>query len=93
MVRVLSISEKFPKLSDAKLKDSIIIGSQIREIINDDLFEHLLMETEKSGWVLFKVVCLNFLGNIKAKNYKELVEDLLNAFQLWFVIRHCRFIF
>jgi hypothetical protein len=27
------------------------------------------------------MVCLNFLGNIKAKNYKELVKDLLNAFQ------------
>jgi len=31
---------------------------------------------------LFKVVCLNFLGNIKAKNYKEFVTDLLNAFQI-----------
>jgi len=26
-------------------------------------------------------VCLNFLGNIKAENHKELVEDLLNANQ------------
>jgi len=28
-----------------------------------------------------QVVCLNFLGNIKAKNYGELVEDKLNAYQ------------
>jgi hypothetical protein len=27
------------------------------------------------------VVCLNFLGNVKAKNYRELVEDKLNAYQ------------
>jgi hypothetical protein len=26
-------------------------------------------------------VCLNFLGNVKAENYKELVEDVLNAYQ------------
>jgi hypothetical protein len=26
-------------------------------------------------------VCLNFLGNVKAENYKELFEDLLNAYQ------------
>jgi hypothetical protein len=26
-------------------------------------------------------LCLNFLGNVKTENYKELVEDLLNAYQ------------
>ena len=30
---------------------------------------------------MFKVVFLHFLGNIQAENYKELVEDLLNAYQ------------
>jgi hypothetical protein len=35
------------------------------------------METEKSAWLTFKAVCLNFLGNVKAENY----EDLLNAYQ------------
>jgi hypothetical protein len=30
---------------------------------------------------MFKAVCHNILGNIKAENYKELVEDLLNAYQ------------
>jgi hypothetical protein len=74
-----SVTEQFPKLSDVKLKH-IFIGVQIREIIND-LSEHLLTETEKSARLTFKVVCLNFLGNVKAKNYTELVEDLLEAYQ------------
>ena len=73
--------EKFPKLSDAKLKERIFIGLQICEIINDDLSEHLLTETEKSAWLTFRAVCLNFLGNIKAENYNELVENKLNAYQ------------
>ena len=30
---------------------------------------------------MFKEVCLHFLGNVKAKSYKELVEDKLNAYQ------------
>jgi hypothetical protein len=82
MVRVVEyLREKFPKLSDAKLKEGIFIGPQIRGIINDDLFVHLLMEAEKSAWLMFKVVCLNFFGNVKAKNYKQLVEDVLNAYQ------------
>ena len=71
--------DKFPKLSDAKLKEAIFIWPQIRGIIKDDLFVHLLTETEKSAWLTFKAVCLNFLGNVKAENYKDLLEDLLNA--------------
>jgi len=73
------LREKFTKFSEAKLKEGIFIEPQVREIINDDLCEHLLTETEKSAWLTFKAVCLNFLGNLKSENYKELVEDLLNA--------------
>ena len=75
------LREKFPKLSDAKLKEGIFIGQQFREIISDDQFEHLLTETEKFAWVTFKAVCLNFLGNVKVENYKEVLEDLLKAHQ------------
>jgi hypothetical protein len=59
------LKEKFPKLSDAKLKDVIFIGPHIPYIINDDLYEHLLT----SEWITFKAGCLNFLGNVKAQNY------------------------
>jgi hypothetical protein len=64
------------KLSDAKLKQGIFIGQQIPGIINDDLFVHLLTVTEKSACLTFKAVCLNFLGNVKAENYKELVKRI-----------------
>ena len=50
--------------------------------MKSDLFEYLLTETGTSAWLIFKVICLNFLGNIKAENYKELVKDLLNAYQI-----------
>jgi hypothetical protein len=39
------------------------------------------MEIEKFAWLTFKAACPNFLGNVKAKNYKELAENLLNAYQ------------
>jgi hypothetical protein len=45
------------------------------------MIEHLLTETEKSARLTFNAVFLNFLGNVKAENYKEFVEDLLNAYQ------------
>jgi len=78
MVRVLSIEKKYPKLSDANLKYDIVVWPQIRKIINDYLFEHMLKETGKSAWLTFKAVYLNFLGNLQVENYKELVKDLLN---------------
>jgi hypothetical protein len=67
--------EIFPKLCDAKLKEGIFFESQILEIIND-LFEHLLLENEKSAWLTFKAVGLNFFGNVTAENYKKSFEDL-----------------
>ena len=50
-----------------------------QKFVKSAIFEHLLMETQKSTWLMFKVVCLNFLGNVKADNYKKLVGELLNA--------------
>jgi hypothetical protein len=75
------LTDKLPKLSDATLKEDIFIGHQIRGIIDDDLFVNLLKQTEQSAWLRFKAVCLNFIGNVKAENYKKLVEDLLNAYR------------
>jgi hypothetical protein len=75
------LRETFPNLSDAKLKEDIFSGSQIREIIDDDLSELLMVESEKSAWLTFKAFCLSFFGNVKAENYKEIVEELLNACQ------------
>jgi len=40
-----------------------------------------LTETEKSAWLTFNAVFLNFFGNVKAENYKKLVQILLNAYQ------------
>jgi hypothetical protein len=75
------LEKKYPKLNEAKLKYGFFFGPQIRKVINDYLFEHLLAETEKYAWLTFKAVFLNFLGNLQAENYKELVEDLLNLYQ------------
>jgi hypothetical protein len=75
------LREKLLKLSDNKLKYSIFFGPQIREINDGDLIEHLLTESEKFLWLTFIAVSLNLLGNVKAENYKELVEDLLKAYQ------------
>ena len=68
--------EKFPRLSEAKLKEGIFIGPQIRDIIKDEFFDKLLQGNEKAAWDSFKFVVKGFLGNRRAQNYEELVNNL-----------------
>lgn len=36
---------------------------------------------QKKSWLTFKVVVFGFLGNNKAKNYQELVKNILRNFK------------
>jgi len=60
--------EKWPRLSEAKLKEGIFIGPQIRGIIKDEYFDSLLQDDEKAAWDSFKFVVKVFLGNRRAQN-------------------------
>lgn len=77
----LYLKSKFPKVSDAKLKEGIFIGPQIRSLIADEHFEGLLNPLEKAAWQSFKSLCSNFLGNHKAENYRDIVADLLHSYK------------
>jgi hypothetical protein len=46
--------EKFARLSEAKLKEGIFIGPQIRDIIKDEYFDNLFQGDEKPAWDSFK---------------------------------------
>lgn len=72
---------KFPQISDAKISEGIFIGPQIRKMMRDSDFPRTMTQTELSAWGSFKLLCDNFLGNHKAENYKDLVENLLDTFQ------------
>ena len=41
--------EKFPRLSEAKSKESVFIGPQIRDIIKDEFFDKVLQGNEKAA--------------------------------------------
>jgi len=44
------LQEKFPWLSEAKLKEGIFTGPQIRELIKDEYFDTLFQGDEKAAW-------------------------------------------
>jgi len=62
------VRNKFPNVSDAKIKEGIFIGPQIRELIQDKQFDEDLNETGRNAWLSFKRICKDFLGNHKAAN-------------------------
>ena len=44
------VMNKFPNVSDAKIKEGIFIGPQIRELMQDEQFDEGLNETERNAW-------------------------------------------
>jgi hypothetical protein len=50
------------------------VGSQIRKLFRGNMFNNLLQDGEKKAWGAFRLVPPNFLGNITAENYKELIK-------------------
>jgi hypothetical protein len=72
---------KFPKISDAKIKEGIFVGPQIREVLRDTEFVPTLEVKELRAWKAFTQICANFLGNFRADNSALIVQELLDAYQ------------
>ena len=54
------LKEKFPSVSNSKIKEGISVGGQIRALIRDGNFKALLSQIEKSSWKSFKSAVKNF---------------------------------
>lgn len=75
------LRQMFPRITDAKIKEGIFVGPQIRHVMSDERFEDLLLGPEKIAWKAFKDVVDNFLGNYRAPHYIQLVDKLLKAYK------------
>jgi len=56
------------------------VGPQILKLFRDDMFNNVLQGDEKKAWDAFSLASANFLGNIRAENNKELIEDMLSLY-------------
>ena len=74
------LAEKFPSLSQAKIKEGVFIGPQIRKIVLDETFITHLKRKEKLAFESFKKVCINFLGKHQSEDYVQVVNDLLSSY-------------
>ncbi|UYV81699.1 hypothetical protein LAZ67_20002036 [Cordylochernes scorpioides] len=59
------LKQKFSSISEAKIKEGIFVGPQIRELQQDGNFQNSLNEVEAAAWNSFRNVCKNFLGSVK----------------------------
>lgn len=75
------LQKKFPRISDAKIKEGIFVGPQIRELFNDEQFEENLNLVELRAWDAFKDVTKHFLGNEKSHDYAQRVDILLQSYK------------
>jgi len=75
------VRNKVSNVGDAKIKEGIFIGPQIRELMQDKQFDEDLNETERNAWLSFKRICKDFLGNHKAENHQDVVQDLLTSYK------------
>ncbi|UYV75446.1 hypothetical protein LAZ67_13000301 [Cordylochernes scorpioides] len=75
------LKQKFYSISEAKIKEGIFVGPQIRELQQDGNFQNSLNEVEAAAWNSFRNVCKNFLGSVKVENYRDIVNDLLLSYK------------
>ena len=55
------LKSKFSKHSEAKIKEGVFIGPQIRELMQDSEFEECLSSEKRRAWLSVKNVIRNFL--------------------------------
>jgi len=72
----------FPSVSDAKIKEGLFIGPQIRELMQDKQFDEDLNETERNAWLSFKRIRKECLGNHKTANYQDVVQVMLTSYNV-----------
>lgn len=66
-------------MSEAKLKEGIFVGPQIPKILLVENVDRVQQGMKRTAWKTFKSIATNFQGNGRAKNYRKLAEDLLEA--------------
>ena len=72
----------FPHRSIAKIKEGGFVGPEIRKFMLNEEFDKMLNTNELEAWKCFKQIFLKFIGSHKAKNYEDIVANLLHTYDV-----------
>ena len=75
------ICRSFPGLSIEKRKAGIFDGPDIRKLMQDENFILSINPLEADAWRGFVGVVQNFLGNSRAPNFEDVVQNMPDAYQ------------
>ena len=75
------LQKVFPHLSEAKIKEGVFVGPQIRKLILNKEFDKILHGNELDAWVSFKKVCTDFLGCHHSENFRDVIDEMLNTYK------------
>ncbi|GFG28855.1 hypothetical protein Cfor_09868, partial [Coptotermes formosanus] len=75
-------SNKFPALSQAKIKEGIFAGPQTMALTKDKMFEESMTAIEREAWISFKEAIDKFLGNNNDTNYEQVVNNMLEKYKV-----------
>jgi hypothetical protein len=71
------LCEKFPRLTFENVEAGVFIGRQIRQLFKDQQLAAIISDKEKATWQSFEKFSNGFLGNFKAVNFRNIVQDLV----------------
>lgn len=76
------LKHAFPHLSDAKIRNGVFVGPQIRKLLaTDEEFVRSMSDlAERRAWWAFSDVCRKLLGKNKAPDYDTVVAEMLGAY-------------
>jgi hypothetical protein len=72
-----NLGRKFAALSEAKVKDGIFDGPQMRQLMKDTAFTGTISDIELEAWNVFNDVVKKFLGNVKDQQCEKILENIL----------------
>ena len=66
------LRHKFPRTSEAKIKEGIFVGPQVKQPFQDPDFRNQFISAERNAWEAFENACSNFLGNKKIRKLRRI---------------------
>jgi hypothetical protein len=68
-------------LSEARLKEGVFVGPDIRKLMFDEGFLLTITEFERKAWIAVNSVVTEFLGNNKDPDYVTIVVNMVEKFK------------
>jgi hypothetical protein len=70
------LCKKFPHVSEAKLKEGVFVGTDIRKLMINEDFLLTMTEVEREAWIALKSAVTKFLRNNKDPDYVTIVANM-----------------